>query len=37
MPDHAPLFMKDANFGYITSAAIGGGLILLIFGGLSLL
>ncbi len=37
MPDYAPPFMKDANFGYITSAVIGGGLILLIFGALSLL
>jgi cobalt/nickel transport system permease protein len=37
MPDYAPPFMKDANFGYVTSAVIGGGLILLIFSCLTVL
>jgi cobalt/nickel transport system permease protein len=35
MPDYAPPFMHDANFGYIMSAVIGAGLILLAFLGLS--
>ena len=35
MPDYAPAFMHDANFGYIMSAVIGAGLILLVFSGLS--
>lgn len=35
MPDYAPAFMHNASFGYITSAMIGAGLILLVFSGLS--
>lgn len=35
MPDYAPAFMHDANFGYVMSAVIGAGLILLVFSGLS--
>ncbi|TCR87738.1 cobalt transporter CbiM [Rhizobium sp. BK376] len=35
MPDYAPSFMHDANFGYIMSAVIGAGLIILVCAGLS--
>jgi cobalt/nickel transport system permease protein len=35
MPDYAPAFMHDANFGYIVSAVIGAGLIVLVCTGLS--
>jgi cobalt/nickel transport system permease protein len=35
MPDYAPAFMHDANFGYILSAVIGAGLILIVFSALS--
>ena len=35
MPDYAPPFMHDANFGYVMSAIIGAGLIVLIFVALS--
>jgi cobalt/nickel transport system permease protein len=35
MPDYAPPFMHDPNFGYIMSAIIGAGLIVLIFVALS--
>jgi cobalt/nickel transport system permease protein len=35
MPDYAPAFMHDANFGYIVSAVIGAGLIVLACTGLS--
>jgi len=35
MPDYAPPFLHDPNFGYIMSAIVGGGLIVLIFVALS--
>jgi len=35
MPDYAPAFMHDANFGYVMSALVGAGLIVLIFVALS--
>jgi len=35
MPDYAPPFMHDPNFGYIMSAIVGAGLIVLIFVALS--
>lgn len=37
MPDYAPAFLHSAAFGYIMSAFVGGGLILMIFLGLSAL
>jgi cobalt/nickel transport system permease protein len=36
IPDYAPSFMRNESFGYILSALIGGGLIILTFLGLSL-
>jgi cobalt/nickel transport system permease protein len=35
MPDYAPPFLRDANFGYVMSAIVGAGLIVLIFVALS--
>jgi cobalt/nickel transport system permease protein len=35
MPDYAPPFMHDPNFGYILSAVFGTGLIILVFSALS--
>ncbi len=35
LPDYAPAFMHNANFGYIVSAVIGAGLILIVFSALS--
>jgi cobalt/nickel transport system permease protein len=35
IPDYAPSFMHDKAFGYIVSAIIGAGLIILVFSGLS--
>jgi cobalt/nickel transport system permease protein len=35
MPDYAPAFMHSANFGYVMSAILGTGLIILVFTGLS--
>jgi cobalt/nickel transport system permease protein len=31
MPDYAPSFMHNESFGYIMSALVGGGLIILLF------
>lgn len=31
IPDYAPTFMKSETFGYIVSAVVGGGLIILVF------
>jgi cobalt/nickel transport system permease protein len=35
IPDYAPAFMHNASFGYVMSAVMGAGLILLVFAGLS--
>lgn len=35
IPDYAPSFMHNESFGYILSAVVGAGLIILIFSGLS--
>jgi len=35
MPDYAPAFMHDANFGYILSAVVGAGLIVVVCSFLS--
>ena len=35
IPDYAPRFMHHESFGYILSAVVGAGLILLVFSGLS--
>ncbi|WP_102226527.1 cobalt transporter CbiM [Acidimangrovimonas sediminis] len=37
MPDYAPAFLHSEIFGYILSAMVGGGLIVLVFAGLSAL
>lgn len=37
IPNYAPAFMHDASFGYIMSAMVGAGLIILFVAGLSLL
>lgn len=37
MPDYAPAFLHSAAFGYILSAVVGGGLIILVFLVLSAL
>jgi len=34
MPDYAPAFLKDESVGYVLSAMVGGGLILLLMLGL---
>ncbi len=31
IPDYAPSFMQNESFGYIMSALVGGGLIILLF------
>lgn len=36
-PDYAPAFLKDANLGYILSAVMGSGLVLLVFAGIGTL
>ena len=35
IPDYAPPFMHNESFGYILSAVVGAGLIVLVFSGLS--
>ena len=35
MPDYAPAFMHNASFGYIVSAVVGVGLIILVFSLIS--
>jgi cobalt/nickel transport system permease protein len=35
MPNYAPPFMHNANFGYVMSAFFGAGLIILVCSGLS--
>ena len=35
IPDYAPPFMRPESFGYILSAVVGAGLIVLVFSGLS--
>jgi cobalt/nickel transport system permease protein len=35
IPDYAPPFMHSESFGYILSAVVGAGLIVLLFSGLS--
>ena len=37
MPDYAPAFLHSAAFGYILSAMVGGGLILVVFGLVAML
>ena len=37
MPDYAPAFLHSAVFGYILSAMVGGGLILVVFGLVAML
>jgi cobalt/nickel transport system permease protein len=36
-PDYAPTFLKDENLGYILSAVMGSGLVLLVFAGIGTL
>lgn len=35
VPDYAPAFMQNENFGYVLSAVVGTGLIILVFSALS--
>ena len=37
IPDYAPTFLKDENLGYILSAVMGSGLVLLVFVGIGAL